>query len=195
MKYFIILFTLLFISCGSTKQVSKSDSTIDTTSTTKTKIKSDIVITTNIKDTTSVKKKDSTSITNNIITNTSNINIKPKDSKLPITVEDSKGNKYKVINGEINITNETKEDKSKTTTTSDLVINTGHTDNTKTNSKINGVTKKEIKGKSNINTKEKFKRNWTLFPLFLLILLILGIKFRPYVLTVWTVIKKFILPI
>lgn len=189
MKYFIILLTLLLISCGSTKQVSKSNSKIDTTSTTKTKIKTDIAINNAVKDTTSIKKKDSTSITNNIITNKSNINIKPKDSKLPITVEDNKGNKYRVTNGEINITNEIKEDNSKTITTSDLAINNGHTDNTIKNSKISGVTKKEVKGASNIVTKDKYKRNWSLFPLFLLLLLIVIVSICRFTPKLWNIIK------
>lgn len=195
MKYLLILLSLILISCGSTKNKQSSSSIIDTTSTTKTKINTDIVKNLDIKDTTSTTKKDSTSIINDIKTDESSIKIKPLDPKKPTIVEDSKGNKYTVTNGEIDITTKRTEDKTKTINVVDDSHRTGHKDKSKAIDKSDAIIKEEKKGKSDIKTTNKFKRNWTLFPVFLILLVGAIIWFKPYIMKLWNIAKLWFLKI
>jgi len=177
------------LSCGSTKNKQTSSSIIDTTSTTKTKINTDIVKNLDVKDTTTVIKKDSTSITNNIKTEEVSIKVKSLDPTKPTTVEDSKGNKYTVTNGEIDITTKHTEDSTKTINVFVDSHRTGHNDKSKTIDKSSAIIKEEKKGKSEIKTTSKFKRNWTLFPVFLILLIVVIIWCKPYIVKLWKLFR------
>ena len=192
MKKLLILITLVLISCGSTKNKQSSSSIIDTTSTTKSKVVVNLVTKKDVIDTTSITKKNTISISNNILTDESSITVKPIDPKKPTSVTDSKGNTYTVTNGSIDITNKHKEDHSKSTNISDTAIQSKHTDLTKTNSKSSNITKKETKGKITNTASSKYKRNWSYFPLFLILLVGIVFYFRSYIVKLWTVIRLFI---
>lgn len=193
MKYLLLLLSLIMVSCGSTKNINKSSNIVDSTSITKTKIDNTIVQNNNIIDTTSTVKKDTTIIANNIIINKSTINIKPHDTTKPLIVEDNKGNKYTVTNGSIDINNESKQDLTKTFASSNTIHKGKYSDTSVTSNTSKGT----IKSKTNLNTTntsvDRFKRNWSYFPVFLLLVIIIGLNLWIFLPRIWKAFKTYIL--
>jgi len=189
MKYILILITFLLISCGSTKNKQSSSIKKDTLSISNININTDIVDKTNIKNTTSVTKKDTITTNNSIITDETNISVSPTDSTKPTILEDSKGNKYIVTNGTININKKNKKETSQIKAGSITTNNTEHTDKSTKTDNSSAIINTENKGSSVENNKNKFKRNWNLFPLFLILVVGTIIYFKPFFKRIWGIVK------